>query len=119
MMFKSAHPLFLAALLPALAGCHSAFVQATVRNDTAQRVQIFEVDYPSASFGAGDLAPGAIFHYRFKILGSGPVKITWTDASDHDHTASGPELSEGQEGSLAVTLSPRGANWSTSLHAAK
>lgn len=97
-------------------GCHSAFVQATVVNNTGQTVRLFEVDYPSASFGGQDLANGATFHYRFKILGSGPVKMTWTDSAEHEHTVTGPTLQEGQEGPLLLTINPATATWNTRLH---
>jgi hypothetical protein len=99
-----------------LGGCHSAFVQAAVINHSGQRVHLFEVDYPSASFGGGELAEGATFRTRFKILGSGTTKILWTDAAEHDHTVVGPDLHEGQEGALVITLTPTGASWDTQLH---
>ena len=50
------------------------------------------------------LAPGAVYHYRFKILGSGVVKVIWTDAAHADHSVNGPQLKEGDEGSLTVVV---------------
>jgi hypothetical protein len=106
--------------LGCLAGCHSAFVQATVVNRTGGRVRLFEVDYPFASFGGQDLADGASFRYRFKILGSGPSKVIWTDASEHEHTAGGPALEEGEEGTLTLTLNPGDkASWDSDLTKAR
>jgi hypothetical protein len=101
--------------LAALAGCRSAFVQADIRNETGQPVSVVEIDYPSASFGVQNLAAGATYHYRFKILGNGPTKVSWTDAAQHDHSANGPELSEGQQGQLTVTLQPTTASWDLQL----
>ena len=109
----------LALLAPAfglLAGCHSAFVQATVINHSHKPIRLFEMDYPSASFGGGELPDGATFHYRFKILGSGPTKLLWTDVAEHDHTVKGPDLRESQEGTLSVTIDPDGAHWDADLH---
>ncbi len=100
----------------ALTSCHSAFIQATVVNRSGGPVNLFEVDYPSASFGGNELADGGVFHYRFKVLGSGPAKLTWTDAARHDHAAQGPQLREGQEGSLALTIGANGATWDAHLH---
>jgi hypothetical protein len=97
-------------------GCHSAYVSADVRNATGAPVTLVEVDYPSASFGTETLAAGADFHYRFKIQGSGPAKVLWTDAGHKDHTVTGPELQEGQQGSLLITISEAGATWSAQLH---
>ncbi len=98
-----------------LTGCHSAFIQATVVNHSGRPIHLFEVDYPSASFGGGELADGASFRSRFKVLGSGATKLIWTDDGEHEHTVKGPELHEGQEGALVITLTPAGASWDTQL----
>lgn len=103
------------ATLFALAGCKSPYISATVTNDTGGQVTLVEVDYPSASFGRDILAAGATYTYRFKIIGSGPTKVSWTDPAHHDHTSSGPDLHERQQGQLAITLTPAGASWSTHL----
>lgn len=103
-------------LLTAL-GCHSPFVDAVVHNRTSQPVSLLELDYPSASFGTQTLAPGADFHYKFKVLGSGVTKLSWSDPSDPSDPsqttlqASGPELKEGDEGTFDVTLEPAGVEW--------
>jgi hypothetical protein len=95
---------FLIALL--LGGCRSAFVSTTITNNSGAQVTLLEVDYPSASFGVGALAPGAQFHYRFKIQGSGPVKLQFTDASGKAHTVSGLDLQEGEQGNLQISIDP-------------
>lgn len=97
--------LALAALLP-LTGCHSAMIAATISNHTAQPLSLIEVDYPSASFGTQALAPGQDFHYRFKVLGSGATTVLWTDAARHDRKNSGPDLHEGDDGTLTITFTP-------------
>jgi len=102
-------------LLAAATGCHSHYVEADITNATGTPLTLVELDYPSASFGTEALAAGATYHYRFKILGSGPTKILWTDAARHDHTVPGPQLSEGQQGALAVTITDTIATWSTHL----
>ena len=90
--------------LAALTGCHAHYVSMDVHNATSQPVSLVEVDYPSASFGMDTLAAGADYHYRFKIIGDGPTKLLWTDANRHNHTANGPSLREGQEGTLTATI---------------
>ena len=113
-----AKPFLLAGFLVALnlaSGCHSAFVEAVVRNDTGRPITLVEVDYPSASFGKEAIGPGESFHYRFKILGSGATKVLWTDVAHHEHSVKGPELQEGQQGTLQVTLKTETALWNTSL----
>lgn len=99
-----------------LSGCHSSFVQATVVNHTGGAIHLFEVDYPSASFGAGELAPGKEFHYRFKVVGSGTSKVSWTTADEAEHTAQGPQLDEGDAGEMVITLSQKTAAWTQQIH---
>ena len=101
------------ALLPILVitGCHSPYVEATVSNRTPQTMRLLEVDYPSASFGTQSLAPGADFHYRFKVLGSGNMKLIYTDIAQHEQKSEGPFLKEGAEGPLAIIITNQGILW--------
>jgi len=110
--------LVLSLTLMALTGCHSPYVAATVSNRTTRTIELLEVDYPSASFGTQSLAPGADFHYRFKVLGSGNVKLLYTDDIHKDHKSDGPFLKEGTEGSLAITIADSGVNWQSAFIAA-
>ena len=103
------------AALVVLAGCKSPYVEADVTNATSTPVTLVEVDYPSASFGVGSLAAGATYHYRFKILGGGATKLLWTDAGNHDHVVAGPELHEGQQGTLRVTIAGGTARWNAAM----
>jgi hypothetical protein len=101
------------ALLSALAltACHSAFVTTTIQNRSAQPIQLLEVSYPSASFGTQSLAPGADFHYRFKVLGEGKLKLTYTDVSHQEQKSEGPLLKEGAEGPITITIGSLGVHW--------
>lgn len=101
---------FLALVLP-LAGCHSPYVAATISNRTSHPIDLLEVDYPSASFGTQSLAPGADFHYRFKVLGSGNVSLTYTTSNFRDKKSTGPFLKEGDEGPLKAIILPDGVRW--------
>ena len=94
--------------LIALAGCRSAFVSTTITNNSPAQIKLIEVDYPSASFGVGALAPGAQFHYRFKIQGGGPITMQFTDASGKSHTATGPDLQQGEQGTLQIAIDASG-----------
>lgn len=109
--FKVPAGLWSAALLPficALAGCHSYHVETTVENRTGAAIQLLEVDYPNASFGADSLAAGADFHYRIQIDGSGPVKVQYTAEGGRQVQIGGPKLSQRQEGRLEIVLLPGG-----------
>lgn len=96
-------------------GCKSAYIEATVHNDTGGVVRLVEVDYPSASFGKESLPAGAEFKYRFKVLGSGATKVAWTDAERKEHTVTGPSLKEGDEGRLTIRLEQQTALWTPQL----
>lgn len=104
------------ALACGLTGCHSAFISATVSNHSGAPISLVEIDYPSASFGTDTLASGQDFHYRFKVLGSGPTTALWTDTANHQQKSSGPTLHEGDEGELIVTFPPHAVpTWSLHL----
>ncbi len=99
----------------ALSGCHSAFVQTTILNQ-GPVVRTVELDYPSQSFGTETLNTNQAFHYRFKVQGSGPVKLQFMDTGRKMHTSNGPTLAEGAEGNLSVTITPAGdVTWSPML----
>jgi hypothetical protein len=96
----------LSTALLALAACHSYHVDSTIENRTGGTIQLLEVDYPSASFGADSLGPGAVFHYRFQIEGSGPLTLQYTASTGHQVHIAGPTLAQGQQGRLRIVLLP-------------
>jgi hypothetical protein len=105
-------PLMALALVTiAFTGCRSPYVVTTVSNHSTQSIALLEVDYPSASFGTENLAPGAEFHYRFKVIGSGNMKLLYTDSAHHDHKSDGPFVKEGAEGALTIVISDNGVAW--------
>jgi hypothetical protein len=95
-------------ILIGLSGCHSYHIETTVENHTGVAIQLLEVDYPNASFGADSLAAGADFHYRIQIQGSGTLKVQYTSSGGRQVQISGPTLSERQEGTLSIVLLPDG-----------
>lgn len=101
-------PLIAIALLPAFlcSACHSYHIDATVENRTGAPIQLLEVDYPTASFGADSLAANADFHYRFQIRGSGQLKVSYIAAGSKTVQISGPTLVERQQGTLEIVLEP-------------
>jgi hypothetical protein len=111
-----AHGLLLLTLcVLAIAGCRSRFVEVTIVNQ-GPALHVMEFDYPSASFGVNLLASGAKYHYRFKVQGPGPLSLQYEDAAGHTHTAAGPKVDLGDQGSLLVNVDPAGAvTWSPSL----
>lgn len=98
-----------------MAGCHSAYMNATVSNHGQSAVSVVQVEYPSASFGTQTIAPGQDFKYRFKVLGTGLIKVTYTDSAQKEHKFSGPSLKEGDEGALSVVLGAAEPQWKLAL----
>jgi hypothetical protein len=94
----------LAAILFSVTGCHSYHIDTTIENRTGADIQLLEVDYPSASFGVDRIASGAVYHYRFQVNGSGPLKITYTGADGKLVQIDGPTLVERQQGQLKIVL---------------
>ncbi len=99
---------FLVPALAALSACHSYHIDTTIENRTGASIQLLEVDYPSASFGADSIAAGADFHYRFQVRGSGQLKVTYTAANGRQLQIAGPTLFERQQGRLEIILLPGG-----------
>ena len=100
-----------AVLLPVLvwaAGCHSYPIEITVENRTDGVIQLLEVDYPSASFGANSLAAGQILPYRIQLRGSGPLKVQYTGSDGRQAQIEGPALAERQKGRIEIVLLPDG-----------
>lgn len=94
-----------------LAGCRAtpsrglseaAFI-ITVRNQGADIHQL-EVDYPNASFGRDYVPSGSSFNYPPKLIGSGPVKVTFNDSNGKSHTATGPVIQEGMRKDLVISI---------------
>jgi hypothetical protein len=106
--------------LTALCGCKSAWVQATVTNDEDTPVNLVEVNYPGGSFGVQNIAPHSTFHYRFHILANDPVDVNFTDAAGQTKDVKGPELDQGEEGTLRIDIQAGDkVVWSTNLKARK
>ena len=97
-----------AAPIVLLAACHSYHIDTTIVNRTGADIQLLEVDYPDASFGADRIASGAVFHYRFQVRGSGPLKITYTAPDLKQVQIAGSTLVERQQGQLKIVLLPSG-----------
>lgn len=106
------------AALAATCGCKSAWVQATVINDEDTPVNLVEVNYPGGTFGVQNIAPHSTFHYRFHILTNDKVEVDFTDAAGHTQDVKGPELEQGEEGTLRIDIQAGDkVVWSTNLKA--
>ena len=92
----------------AMAGCHSAHVQASVENRTGGTIRLLEVAYPSASFGVDHLNAGAIFSNRIKLRGDGAIRVQYTNSDGKPVQIEGPQLAERQDGRINIVLLPGG-----------
>lgn len=85
-------------------GCRSRVIKVSLTNTSAQPLSAIIVDYPNATFGVNTLAPGTTFQYTIKPLGSGSLKLQFTDAAGKTHNVTGPAVNKGQEGTIAINL---------------
>lgn len=112
--------LFAVLLCCSLSACRSAFVETTLHNNGDTPMRLIEIDYPSASFGTQMLAPQAVYHYRFKVQGSGAITLSYTGADGKTHSATGPTLYEDSYGSLTIVVDDRNnVSWTERLTTAK
>lgn len=104
-----------------LSACRSPYVETSIINHTGGTARLIEVDYPGGSFGTQKIAEGGTYRYHFKILdATGPLKITYTGEDHKVHSATGPVLDQGQQGSLTITLGANGGvAWSPQLNITK
>ncbi|MGB9030235.1 MAG: hypothetical protein WCC27_08950 [Acidobacteriaceae bacterium] len=89
-----------------VSACYSPWIQCTIVNHQDAPVSLVEVNYPGGSFGVQTIAAGASYHYRFRNLSSEKVSLDFTDAARQSHTATGPELAQGQQGTLLIEIKP-------------
>lgn len=89
-----------------VSGCRSAWVQAIIVNRENVPVNLVEVDYPGGSFGIQSIAPHAAFRYRFHLLGTDKVVLTFTNAAEQSRKSTGPELAKGEAGTLRIEIEP-------------
>lgn len=89
------------------AGCRSAWIRCTIVNEQPTPVTLVQVSYPGGTFGVQTIAAGGSFHYRFRDIGDGQASVEFTDAAHSDHTVKGPELKEGEEGTLRIAIEPQ------------
>jgi len=97
--------LFLALIVLALCGCRAHMIHVTLVNASSQPISTIVVDYPGATFGVNDLAPGQTFGYAIKPLETGAIKVQFADAQGKNHTSTLDTVHKGDEGSLEVRFS--------------
>jgi hypothetical protein len=100
--------------LVTLSACGKRYVELTLTNNSTEPLRTFEIDYPGGSFGRTNLAPGQSFHYRFKSLHDGQLKLIYSDSTG-EHQKPGPEWKENQNGTMTVSIGASGVvMWQTS-----
>lgn len=85
-------------------GCQSPWITCTVVNHQAAPVSLVMVNYPGGTFGVQTIAAGGSYRYRFHALSTDKLNLDFTDAAHKDHTATGPKLEQGQEGTLEIAI---------------
>jgi hypothetical protein len=101
----------------AISGCHSHLVECMIDNRTGATIHQVEIDYPSASFGVNTLNPGQVYSYKFKVQGSGLIKVQYADSTAKQVQLQGTTLAQGDQGQYVIILLPDGkVRWVPSLN---
>jgi hypothetical protein len=90
-------------------GCRSRVVEVKLTNTSTEPLSVIVVDYPTATFGVDKLDPGATYGYPIKVLGTGQLKVQFTDAKGHNHSFTGPSLEKNDAGVVSVKLTQESA----------
>lgn len=112
-------PPVLLALLTFLAlassSCGKRYVDFSVTNNTAIELHAVEINYPGGSFGTTKLAPGQTFHYHFKSLQNGKLKLGFEGPGHKWISSDGPAWSQGHGGNIQTTINADSrVQWETS-----
>lgn len=110
--------LLLCSLCLLLASCKTRdrFINVSISNTGSQPIHDVEVQYPSASFGTTNIAPGATFHYKFKPTGDGNLQLNFVQADGKQHHEQGPAVHPGDSGDISLTIDGQANNtWDTKL----
>ncbi len=93
--------IFLALILGA---CSKRYVDFTVTNNSGAELRTIELDYPGGSFGTTRLVPGQTFHYHFKSLHDGVLKLSFVDSQKKMQASEGPAWRENQGGTVQTLI---------------
>ncbi|HEY0565552.1 MAG TPA: hypothetical protein VGC88_08205 [Terriglobales bacterium] len=100
--------------LLSLSGCSKRYVELSLTNNSTETLRTVEIDYPGGSFGKTNVPPGQSFHYRFKSLHDGQLKLIYSDNTG-EHQKPGPDWKENQSGTMTVSIGASGVVlWQTS-----
>ncbi len=115
--FRVFLPVLILASSLAISGCHSHLVDCMIDNRTGAVIHEVEIDYPSASFGIDSLNPGQVYTYKFKVQGSGFIKVQYTGSTGKQFQLQGTKLAQGDEGQYLIILLPDGkVHWVPSFN---
>jgi hypothetical protein len=84
-------------------------------NTSAGTLSTIIVDYPSATFGKDQLAPGETFSSPVKLTDTGPLKVQFTDAKGASHTVVGSVVHRNDEGLIEINLNQGGATITSNI----
>jgi hypothetical protein len=102
----------LLALLVVTFGClRSQVIEVQIVNTGTAAVRNVEVQYPGGSYGAPELVPNKPHLYKIKPFSAAPIQITYVDSSGKRQNSSGPRVSKGDHGVIAITINDAGLQW--------
>lgn len=93
-----------ALLVLAGSSCSKRYVDFAVTNNTGVELHAIEINYPGGSFGTTKLAPGQTFHYHFKSLHNGKLKLGFENPGHKWISSDGPAWTESHGGDIETII---------------
>jgi len=97
-------------------GCHSTGVNVTIQNNAKVPLRNVELDYPGATFGTSNIAPGGSFWYHIKPTKDGAVTLSFDEESGKSFKQTGPTVHQGRDERLVLVVDQdAGGKWRMSV----
>lgn len=109
--YRAAHTrlfLFLLLAMVGASGCRSRVINVTIENRSGAELRNVEVQYPGGSYGRSAIPAGSTYSYRIKVLRSGALLFSYTDAAGKTVTTTGPAVTPQLEGDLVIDVASGG-----------
>lgn len=97
-------------------GCHSTGVNVTIQNNAKVPLRNVELDYPGATFGTSNIAPGGSFWYHIKPTKDGAVTLSFDEENGKSFKQTGPTVHQGKDERLVLVVDQdAGGKWRISV----
>lgn len=85
-------------------GCRSHGIDVTIQNNAKVPLRNVELDYPGASFGTGNILPGASYWYHIKPTGDGEITLSFEQEDGNSFKQKEPSVRAGEDGRMIIIV---------------